>query len=224
MNLLLRICAGFIDLLQFIFFLVFLAFQVITPYGGAAVGGLTGAYICWNMSSGIVSGIMAGAACAFGGGAVGGAISALAVPIGMVIDVAISATFGTLLLLLLWVTGRFYFMPVALGFAGELLPGVNAFVPGWSLLVHRCIQQHNQEKQGVHTGGVFGVVGTVVSMVPGGRVANMALKPALAGAAAMSGAASESPRTGRTPLQTKNFDGIRAANDNTPRTTYAKAA
>lgn len=219
----LRICAGFIDLLQFVFFVVFLAFQVMTPYGGAAVGGLTGAYVCWSMSDGVVSGLVNGAACALGIGAVGGIVSALAVPIGMAIDVAISATFGVLLLLLLWVTGRFYFMPVAIGAATELLPGANAFVPGWSLLVHRCIQQHKLEEQGVgKTGRTISLLGSMGSVVPGAGVATKALKPALAVASVAQRAVAPRDSLTRTPL--KNFDGIKAANDNAPRNTYAKAA
>lgn len=223
MNVTLRIFAGFIDLLQFVFFVVFLAFQVMTPYGGAAIGGVTGAYVCWSMSDGIVNGIVNGAACALGIGAVGGIVSAIATPVGMAIDVAISATFGTLLLLSMWVTGRFYLMPVALGFSGELLPGINAFVPGWSLLVHRCIQQHAMQEQGVgRAGRALSLLGSMGSVVPGTAVATKALKPALAAATMAAQALPSRDTQGRTPL--KNFEGIRPANDNAPRTSYAKAA
>lgn len=219
----LRIFAGFIDLLQFVFFVVFLAFQVMTPYGGAAIGGVAGAYVCWSMSDGIVNGIVNGAACALGIGAVGGIVSAIATPVGMAIDVAISATFGTLLLLCMWVTGRFYLMPVALGFSGELLPGINAFVPGWSLLVHRCIQQHKLQEQGVgRVGRTISLLGSMGSVVPGAAVATKALKPALAVAGMAQRAIAPRDSLTRTPL--KNFDGIKASNDNALRNTYAKAA
>lgn len=225
MNAVLRICAGFIDLLQFVLFVVFLAFQAITPVGGTVAGAAAGAVVCWNMSDGIISGVVNGALCAAGGGAAGGIISALATPIGMVIDVAISSTFGVLLILLMWVTGRFYLMPVALGFAGEMMPGINGFAPFWSILVHRCIHMHNMESRGVGTTArnTMGILEAVSSLAPGGTVAKTALRPALAmagnTAAATVGASRDSSRT---PL--KNFDGIRAANDSAPRTTYAKTA
>jgi len=224
MNWVLRICAGIIDLLQFIFFVVFLAFQAMTPIGGAAAGGVTGAVICWKMSTGVVEGLINGAACAAGGGALGGVISAIAVPLGMAIDVAISATFGVLLILLLFVTGRFSFMAVAMGFTAEMMPGLNGFVPGWSILVHRCIQQHKLKEQGVGIAGrtALGLMGSVASVIPGAGIATTALKPAVAVASYAAQAASPRDAGSRTPL--KNFDGIRAANDNTPRTIYAKAA
>lgn len=223
MNLLLRLCAGIIDLLQFIFFMVFLAFQVMTPYGGAALGGLTGAGICWNMSSGVFEGAWNAAVCALGGAAAGGIVSAIATPLGMAIDVAISATFGVLLILLLFVTGRFYLMPIAMGFAGEMMPGLNGFAPFWSILVHRCIQQYEQEKSGQKS-SMSGSALKLATMIPGvGGVAKVAA-PVIS-VAAHAAQAANSPQTNtRTPFTSKNFDGIRPANDNTPRTIYAKAA
>lgn len=146
MNLLLRGFALVIDILQFLFFVVLLGFQVITPVGGGLVGAAGGAVVCWKLSNGVWEGMYNAGACALGGTLGGAALSALATPIGMAIDVAISSTFGVLLILILWISGRFYFMPVALGFSGEMMPGINGFAPLWSILVHRCIKQYERER------------------------------------------------------------------------------
>jgi len=224
MNALLRICAGIIDLLQFIFFVALLAFQAMTPIGGAAVGGVTGAVICWNMSDGVVNGLMAAAACFSGGGAAGGILSAIAIPLGIVIDITISSTFGVLLILLLWVTGRFYFMPVAMGFAGEMMPGINGFAPFWSILVHRCIQKYKKDNKHAATkSATFNYVNNESTDRAGAYVdAQRLARNRFITQQQPKDVAEPTPT--RVPLQTRNFDGIRAANDNTPRTIYAKAA
>lgn len=188
MNLALRIFAAVIDILQFLFFVALLAFQAMTPIGGGVAGAAAGAYLCWNMSSGVWEGVVNATTCALGGGAAASIISAFATPIGMAIDVALTATFGVVLLCLMFVSGRFYFMTVVIGFAAEMMPGVNGFAPAWSIMVHRCISQYNQEQK-------------------------------------QSAAASPAPKQeARVSLQAKNFEGIRAANDNRPKPTYAKAA
>ncbi len=227
MNWALRLFAGAIDLLQFIFFIVLLGFQFITPVGGAAVGGVTGAIVCWKYSSGVWEGIVNAAACSAGGGLLGGALSFIAGPIGIAIDIAISCTFGVLLILLLWVTGRFSLMPVVAGFTGEMLPGINGFMPGWSILVHRSIQQYKlkQKGAGLAKRSALGVLGSVMGAIPGGRTAAALASPGLSLATHSIGTAlaKQPSAPGRVPLQTKNFDGIRPANDNHPRT-YAQAA
>jgi len=225
MNAALRIFAGIIDFLQFIFFIALLGLQLMTPIGAGAVGAVTGAVVCWNFSTGVWEGMLNAGACLLGGGALGAGISALAIPIGMAIDVAISATFGILLILLLWVSGRFSFMAVIMGFAGEMMPGINGFAPFWSILVHRCIKEHSlkQKGGGSATQSVLGVLGSVAKVLPGGGAA-AALTPALSMASrATSTALSANRTTTRVPLQTKNFDGIRPANDNRPQS-YAQAA
>lgn len=225
MNLVLRGLALVIDTLQFLFFVVFLAFQAMTPIGGGIAGGATGAVVCWKFSNGVWEGITNAATCAAGGAVGGAALSALAAPIGMAIDVAISSTFGVLLIALLWTSGRLHLMPVVFGFVAEMTPGINAFVPGWSLLVHRCIQQHKLKERGVGAGGragvgAMGVLGGALKLVPGAGVAAAALKPVAAVATYSVGIATPAQTGGRTPLKT--FDGIRPANDNAP--SYANAA
>jgi hypothetical protein len=143
MNWVLRGFAAIIDLLQFLFFILFLGLAAMTPIGGGIVGGTAGATICYNASGNIVSGAVNAVYCAV----VGAGIGTFAAPIGIVIDTALSCTFGVLLIFLLWVSGRFSFMAVMAGFGSEMLPGLNAFMPGWSLLVHRSIQQYKK----VHT-------------------------------------------------------------------------
>jgi hypothetical protein len=117
-------------------------------------------------------------------------------------------------------------MAVAMGFTSEMLPGLNAFVPGWSLLVHRSIQQYKKKQKGegssARTAGSF-LLGAA-KMVPlggGGTAAALARRaPAANPVPANLGSAQASSRV---PLQTRNFDGIRAANGNRPQS-YAQAA
>ncbi len=224
MNLALRLFAGVIDLLQFIFFITLLAFQFITPVGGGISGAAAGAYLCYNASSGVLEGIMSAIACAAGGGLAGGFLSAFALPVGIAIDIAISCTFGVLLILALWVTGRFSFIAVAMGFSSEMLPGVNAFVPGWSILVHRCIQDYTLKQSGVGLAkrSILSIIGGAAKIVPGAGTA-LTLTKTLSTASRGSSAILPQQSRGRVPLQTKNFDGIRPANDNRPQR-YAQVA
>ncbi len=226
MNVALRVFAGFIDLLQFIFFITLLAFQLMTPIGGGITGAAAGAYVCYNAADGVISGLIEGAKCAVGGTVIGAGLSAFAVPIGMAIDVTLSCTFGILLIALLWTSGRFSLMPVVIGFATEVVPGVNAFSPSWSILVHRCIKDYKLKQKGVspvkHT--VLSMAGGAAKMLPvvGGVAAAVGT-----GLAVASGASQivQARPANRVLLQNKNFDGIRKpANDNLPQRTYAQAA
>lgn len=197
-----------------------------TPVGGGITGAVTGAVLCYNASSGVFEGITNAITCAAGGGLLGGGLSFIAAPAGIAIDIAISCTFGVLLILMLWVSGRFSFMAVVMGFGSEMLPGLNAFVPGWSLLVHRCIQQYKKEQKESGSGSRASLhfLVNAAKMVPlaGGGTAAALVRRMPATAPASN--SSESQQTSnRVPLQTRNFDGIRPANDNHPQP-YAQAA
>lgn len=161
MNISLRIFAGLIDFLQFMFFIVFFALQAITPVGGGVAGGAAAAYFCWNASTGVLSGLIAAGKCAVGGVVVGGVLSAFAGPIGMVIDFTLSVALGGALLLGLAYAGMFYFDIVLVGSLGELLPIFN-FLPFWSNMVHRSIKRKNQLE-----GSGGGVLSTVMQLAPG---------------------------------------------------------
>ena len=226
MNLALRLFAGVIDLLQFILLVVLAGFQFITPVGGGITGAATGAYLCYNATSGVISGVLEGLKCAVGGGLVGAGLSAFALPAGIAIDIAISGTFGALLILMLWVSGRFSFTAVVVGFTGEMLPFVNGFVPGWSLLVHRSIHQYKMEQEeGVSTTrSSISVVSTAARLMPfagGGIGAALIRRTPVVAADSVDPKSKQT--TNRAPLQTKSFDGIRPANDNRPQP-YAQAA
>jgi len=224
MNIALRLFAGVIDLLQFIFFITLLAFQFMTPVGGGVAGAVSGAVLCWNLSTGVWESFANAAACAAGGGALGTGLGFIGAPAAIAIDIAISCTFGVLLILLLWVSGRFSLMATLIGFTSEMLPGINGFVPGWSLLVHRCIQQYKKaQKEGTSTSRTsVGILTTAAKLVPalGGGTAAALLRKAPAAAPS---AKEPSEKSNRIPLQTRNFDGIRPANDNRPQS-YAQAA
>ena len=179
----------------------------------------------FSASSGVISGVLEGLKCAVGGGLVGAGLSAFALPVGIAIDIAISGTFGVLLILLLWVSGRFSLMAVLIGFTSEMLPGINAFSPGWSILVHNCIKNYNQRLAAGGIGKHSKLMGAfdVASMVPGAGAALTAVRPAMAVATRAANAVQSAPTPTRIPLQTKNFDGIRPANDNRPQR-YAQVA
>lgn len=190
-----------------------------TPVGGGITGAATGAYICWSLSNGVWEGIANAAACATGGGLLGAGLSAFAAPMGIAIDIAISCTFGILLICMLWVTGRFSFMAVVMGFGSEMLPGLNAFVPGWSLLVHRCIQQYKkkQKEEGLPARATASFLVGAAKMVPLGGGGTAAALTRHAPATSFTSASRENNQaSSRVPLQTRNFDGIRAANDSRP--------
>lgn len=227
MNLALRLFAGIIDFLQFIFLILLAGFQFMTPVGGGVTGAATGAYFCYNATSGVISGVLEGLKCALGGGLIGAGLSAFALPIGIAIDIAISGTFGVLLILLLWVSGRFSLMAVLMGFTGEMLPGINAFVPGWSMLVHRSIHQYNlEQKEGAQAArSSFSLLSTAARLVPfaGGGTAAALVRTLPTRVPAAQPSSQPKQESSRIPLQTKNFDGIRPANDNRPHS-YAQAA
>lgn len=223
MNLVLRIFAGAIDLLQFIFFITLLAFQFITPVGGGITGGISGAVLCWNLSSGVWEGVANAAACLVGGGLVGAGLSFIAGPIGIAIDIALSCTFGVLLIGMLWASGRFSLMAVILGFGSEMMPGLNAFVPAWSLLVHRSIQEYNKKQGSAPSSSrTLGFLATAASMaVP--EVKAIAVARAGARYTSIEPATSEQTETpSRIPLPTRNFDGIRPTSNNRS-SSYAQA-
>lgn len=150
MNIFLRLFAGLIDALQFLFLAAFIVLQALTPVGGAAAGGVTGAVVCWNLSTGFFEGIVSAAKCAAGGGLAGLALSTFATPLGMAIDVVISVSLGGALIIGLASRGMFYPDLILKNMVGEVLP-VFAFLPFWSYLVHASIKRH---KQGA-PGGVF---------------------------------------------------------------------
>lgn len=125
------------------FFAVFLALQGVTPIGGGVGGALTGAVVCWNATSGVWA-IVEAVKCALGGGIIGAGLNAFAVPLGIVIDYALSIVFGTPLILMLAMSGMFYPGAIIKGFLGESIPILN-FLPFWSIMVHVCITRKKQE-------------------------------------------------------------------------------
>lgn len=138
--------AVFIDFLQGMFFLAFVALQFITPVGGGVGGALAAGYYCWKMSTGILSGISNAAACAAAGGVVGAGASAFAIPLGTAFDVVISFVFGGALILLLIFNRMYYPMPTVIGFIMESIPVFN-IIPAWTLMTLRCIALKRREEK-----------------------------------------------------------------------------
>jgi hypothetical protein len=217
MNVLLRAYAAILDLLQLLFFVVLLTFQVMTPLGGAATGGVSAAVLCWNLSSGAWSSVVNAASCLAGGGLLGAGLGALGGPIGIAIDITLSCTFGLLLVIMLAVSGRLSFFPLIFTFVGETAPVLNAFIPAWSILVHRCIKAHKAK------GSPKVSASSVVSLLASGGAG--ALRPpttAFAGQVAERRYGdfkkADETKTGRaaTALVQRNFDGIRPSDTKRP--------
>lgn len=144
MKYLLLLPAFLLDLLQFAFMIVFAVLQFMTPVGGGVTGAAIAATYCYNASTGIISGIWNGIACAAGGGLAGAGLSAFAIPIGAAVDVALSITIGGGIIALLAFEGMFYPQIIIKGFLGEVTPFMN-FLPFWSWMVWRCMREKNKE-------------------------------------------------------------------------------
>lgn len=219
-----------LDVLQAIIGVFFFALQVATPIGGGIAGGLAAGYYCWSMASGILTGIRDFAACAAGGGMVGGVLSVFAIPMGGVVDMLLSFTAGAALMLGLAMGGMFYIDIILPRFIGEAIPFFN-FLPIWSNTVWKCIKRAEQEESGEgesQGGGIMGMaVGAAAGMVPGGPVAQMAAGAVLSKVVPQAQPAGPNKKEApaRAPMLQTRFADIkpRAANDNTP-TNYANAA
>jgi hypothetical protein len=141
--------------------------QAITPVGGGVAGAAIGAKICWNSSTGVISGIFAAGKCAAAGFAAGGLLSALGIPLGMALtvisDICISLTFGAGFIVLLILTG--YFQDNALmiwaTYIGKTIPFLDV-VPGFTVLAFRCVLKKTSTEGGV-VGAAAGVANIVVS-------------------------------------------------------------
>ncbi len=144
MKYLLLLPAFLLDLLQFAFMITFAVLQFMTPIGGGVAGAAVAATYCYNASTGIISGIWNGIACAAGGGLVGAGLSAFAIPIGAAVDVALSITIGGGIIALLAFEGMFYPQIIIKGFLGEVTPFMN-FLPFWSWMVWKCMREKNKE-------------------------------------------------------------------------------
>lgn len=152
MKYLLLLPAFLLDLLQFAFMITFAVLQFMTPIGGGVAGAAVAATYCYNASTGIISGIWNGIACAAGGGLVGAGLSAFAIPIGAAVDVALSITIGGGIIALLAFEGMFYPQIIIKGFLGEVTPFMN-FLPFWSWMVWKCMREKKKE-DGMRAGTV----------------------------------------------------------------------
>jgi hypothetical protein len=131
--------AIFIDALQAAFALIFTALEAVTPVGG----GFGAAGVCAAFSNGIIDKLVNGVTCFF----VGAGASAFAIPIGAAVDVALSVALGSALVAALAFTGYFSFGAVMGGSLLEMLPLLDAIVPGWTLMAWRCVHNKRQEER-----------------------------------------------------------------------------
>ncbi len=160
---LLIVFALFIDGLQAMLSLAFLALQAVTPIGGGVAGIGAGFAWCWNSSEGIWA-LFTTAQCMLAGGIVGAGASFFAIPLAAVIDFGISLTFGGALIFFLAWSGMFYPGSVLAAFGAEAVPGVN-ILPGWTLLVVRCMYKKRAEEG---RGGLSSALaGVSLGSVPG---------------------------------------------------------
>lgn len=223
----LLIPAIILDILQFLLFWVFWAIEALTPVGGGVTGAAAGAYLCYNASTGVVSGVLSGLKCAVGGALVGAGVATVAGPLGMVLDTALSLTIGGAILVFMALEGMFYFDIIIPSFMGEALPLLN-FLPFWTIMVWRCISRKRSggaSSQGMGKGLVSGLATAAVGIIGGGAAAQLGVGAVASMARRAMPAIAPAPaqQPAHVVLQTKNFDGIRAANDNAPKP-YAQAA
>ncbi len=129
---------------------VFFVLQFITPVGGGITGAFAAGWYCFKASTGIIAGISNGIACGTAGGIVGAGVSAFAVPIGVGVDIAISITLGGILVMALAWMGMFYPGTVLGAFLGESIPFLDV-LPGWTLMVWRCLSKKKAEEKAAKT-------------------------------------------------------------------------
>ncbi len=146
-----------LDFIQFAVGMAFFALQFATPVGGGVTGALAAGAYCWNASTGVISGLIAAGKCAVGGAVVGAGVSAFAIPIGIVVDVALSITIGGALIMMMAMFGLFYPRIIISRMLGELAPFLN-FLPLWSNMVWACIQAKNKEEKAGTSKNAFGFV------------------------------------------------------------------
>ncbi len=141
--------------------------------------------------------------------------------IGLALTFCINITMGSGLVLLLALNGMYHPKWGPAGLIGGLIPGLD-FLPFWLGIVIAGIAQDMSKEKGligaaagmvvagtsVASGNVTGAVKGVAKALPAVRQVTAAEAPA------DENRAEQQTRTPST-LQTKNFDGIRAANDNT---------
>ena len=224
--------AFLIDAAQIVAGWMFLAIgtglQLITPAGGAVGGAAAGAYLCWDTTPGVIAGIITSAKCAVAGAGIGAVASAFGVPIGeglsFIVDICLSLTLGSGLIMALIMCGMFYPKYVWSGSIVEYLPFFD-MIPGWTMMVILSIMEKSKEK-----GGVLGTAAGVALAVQSPSFKNITsslsgVKNATIAMQSNSRLAANDDRetlqkNAQPALQTKNFDGItkapapRAANDN----------
>lgn len=211
-----------LDSIQMLAMAAFFALQFATPLGAAVGGGLGGALLCYNLSTGIWEGIKNAAACAFGGAVVG----AFSIPIGVVIVNALSLTAGVIILIGLATSGMFYTRIVVSRFLFEAAPFFG-FLPMWTNMVWASIKQKEREEAGeTETGGLgsFGgkILGAASLMVPGGPLTKGAVHVAQRRYAVHS-APAEASAERSAPARFTDVRPKAPANDNAPQP-YANAA
>ncbi|MSR70615.1 hypothetical protein EXS62_01085 [Candidatus Kaiserbacteria bacterium] len=136
--------AAILDIVQFLAFVVFLALQLMTPVGGGVTGAAAAAWYCWNGTSGFISGVTSALGCAAAGGVVGAGASAFAVPLGMVVDFALSATVGGIIIIGLAYNRMFFPGIVLPRFLWEVMPFFNIF-PVWTNMVWKSIKEKKKQ-------------------------------------------------------------------------------
>ncbi len=204
--------------------LIGLGVSIVAAFPGTFAGGAAGCLAAQKFVSGSVS-------CAIGGfilgtlGSFGNVAAPITIPIGIVIgfavDVCLSLTLGIFLIGMLYVCKMFYPGYVTAVFIGEALPGFD-ILPGWTLLAVRSVLKKSAEEGSGIASLASGVGSAILS--PGsptsglGTVArgisNMKNITSTLQSNSATNNTEETPSRIPSTLQTKNFDGIKPANDN----------
>lgn len=126
-----------------------LGLQAVTPAGGAAAGAAGGAYACWNSTAGTASALLAAGKCALLGAAGGALASTFGIPIGtalgFVLEMVVSLTIGSALILLLLFNGMYYSNRTTIGILVELMPGLD-IIPGWTFMTIMCVIKKRKDE------------------------------------------------------------------------------
>ncbi|MEK7612602.1 MAG: hypothetical protein AAB449_00420 [Patescibacteria group bacterium] len=142
---------------------------------GTIGGSVGGVIACKNLLPSVLQFDWVTAACAAGGGFIGTAANPALIPVGIaigfVVNICLSLTVGSGLILLLvsvcgWKSVQKYLMP---GFIGDTIPGINN-LPFWTFLAIASCWQHASQK------GELGVVGKAVGIATAPTRGIMSLK------------------------------------------------
>ena len=205
-------------------------FLMLGSFAGTIGGAAAGAAACQG------AGTLVAGACATVAGAAGTLVNAhlavigvpLAVGFGIAVNICISLTMGSELIMLLALNGMFNARYVVGVFIGEAIPGLDN-LPGWTFLAIKSVLKKSAKSGTGISSFAAGVAGMALSPASPLSAINT-LRQGVSAARTLTGPRQTQPNVAppmRPALSNKNFEGVRKpANDNRQQTLqpYAQAA